>query len=109
MGSAQVGARLGLAAAGLLAGAAALRGLRRERLDGKVVLITGGSRGLGLELARAFGREGCRVAICARDRETLEQARAALAVDGVDALAIPCDVTDREQVTALVTEVTARL
>lgn len=98
-----------LAGAGLWAGGRAMAALRREDLAGKVALVTGGSRGLGLELARALGREGCRVAICARDVPTLEQARAALAADGVEVLALPCDVTDRAQVKALVQEVTARL
>jgi short-subunit dehydrogenase len=49
---------------------------RREDMDlrGKIVLITGGSRGLGLEMARQFGAEGCRVIICARDRDELSRA-----------------------------------
>lgn len=98
-----------LVAAGLWATGAALRALRQEDLAGKTVLITGGSRGLGLALARAFGRAGCQVAICARDEPTLAKAQAALAAEGVAALALPCDVTDKEQVAALVAEVTQRL
>jgi 5,10-methylene-tetrahydrofolate dehydrogenase/methenyl tetrahydrofolate cyclohydrolase len=42
-------------------------------LRNKTVLVTGGSRGLGLVLAREFAREGAQVAICARDEEELEQ------------------------------------
>jgi NAD(P)-dependent dehydrogenase (short-subunit alcohol dehydrogenase family) len=70
---------------------------RRRRLDlrGAVALVIGGSRGLGLELARELGRRGARVAICARDRETLERARRNLEHCGVEALALPCDVTDQ--------------
>jgi NAD(P)-dependent dehydrogenase (short-subunit alcohol dehydrogenase family) len=73
---------------------------------GKTVLITGGSRGLGLVLARGFAAEGANVAICARDPEELERARADLASRGARALAFPCDVTDRAQVKELVDVVT---
>src|SRR5205809_806553 len=57
---------------------AARRTLRfRRRIDfaEKVVLITGGSRGLGLLLARRFGAEGAKVVICSRDQDELERAR----------------------------------
>ena len=42
-----------------------------QDIRGNVVLITGGSKGLGLALAREFARQGCRLAICARDVERL--------------------------------------
>jgi NADPH:quinone reductase-like Zn-dependent oxidoreductase len=45
---------------------------RRASLRGKMVLITGGSRGLGLALAREFGKYGAQLALCARDKEELE-------------------------------------
>ena len=47
-------------------------------LAGRVVLVTGGSRGLGLAVARELGRQRARVAICARDADTLERARVEL-------------------------------
>ena len=89
-----------LAAAG--AGAVALgRALYRRSkeydLKGKTVLVTGGSRGLGLVLAREFADEGARVAVCARDPRELERARRDLAARGADVLAIPSDVTARAQ------------
>jgi NAD(P)-dependent dehydrogenase (short-subunit alcohol dehydrogenase family) len=93
-----------LAAAGLggLLAARALVGRRSSYdLKGKAVLITGGSRGLGLVLAREFAGAGARVAICARDPAELERARADLAARGAQAYAFPCDVTDRAQVTEL--------
>ena len=52
-----------------------LLGRRRDDLAGKVVLVTGGSRGLGLLLAREFARHGCKLIICARNEEELEAAR----------------------------------
>jgi NAD(P)-dependent dehydrogenase (short-subunit alcohol dehydrogenase family) len=71
----------------------------------KVVLITGGSRGLGLVLTRRLLQQGARVAICARDETELRGARMHFAQDGWRALAIPCDVTNRERVEAMVREV----
>jgi NAD(P)-dependent dehydrogenase (short-subunit alcohol dehydrogenase family) len=100
---------LKLAAAGagaLLAARAVERRLREYDLAGKTVLITGGSRGLGLVLARGFADEGASVAICARDPVELERARADLAARGAQVLAFPCDVTDRAQVRELVEIVT---
>jgi NAD(P)-dependent dehydrogenase (short-subunit alcohol dehydrogenase family) len=64
-------------AAGMVAGIGALQFLRLRRnmrLSGKTVLITGGSRGLGLLLAQEFASRGARVAICARDQEELDRA-----------------------------------
>lgn len=49
-----------------------------QRLRGKVVLITGGSRGLGLAMAEEFGRRGAKLVLTARDMEELERARASL-------------------------------
>ena len=69
-----------------------------ESIRGKVVAITGGSRGLGLLLAREFAREGCRVAICARDADELDRAKRDLEGRGAEVLAVVCDVGDREEV-----------
>lgn len=62
----------------------------------KVVLITGGSAGLGLEIAKAFGRAGARVAIIGRDTERLESAKKLLMTEGAKCLAIPADVCTDE-------------
>jgi NAD(P)-dependent dehydrogenase (short-subunit alcohol dehydrogenase family) len=74
-------------------------------LRGRVVLITGGSRGLGLALAREFAARGARLAICGRDPESLERARASLSRHGADVVALPCDVGVQESVRQLVEEV----
>jgi NAD(P)-dependent dehydrogenase (short-subunit alcohol dehydrogenase family) len=76
----------------------------RQTLAGKVVLITGGSRGLGHLLARMMAAAGAQVAICARDAAELERARLNLEVRGAEVLAFPCDVTDAAQVDSLVAE-----
>jgi NAD(P)-dependent dehydrogenase (short-subunit alcohol dehydrogenase family) len=89
-------------AAACTAGIIATRLLRRTMdFRGKVVLITGGSRGLGLGLAREFGRRGAHLVLCARSLDELERARQRLETSG-RVVAIPCDVTDREQVNQLI-------
>jgi short-subunit dehydrogenase len=95
---------LALAAAG---GYLAVRRWRGPRfsLEGRTVLITGGSRGLGFVLAREAADRGARVAICARDQDTLDRARERLASEGVPVLAVSCDVADAAQVAALVSRV----
>jgi short-subunit dehydrogenase len=103
---------LGLAAlgAGALLAAGALGRRRREMdLRDRTVLITGGSRGLGLVLAREFARRGARVAICARDPEELERARRDLEQRGARVLAVVSDVTDQRSVNELVSTVRSRL
>jgi NAD(P)-dependent dehydrogenase (short-subunit alcohol dehydrogenase family) len=92
------GAAVALTVAGLLAARALLRARRAYPLRGKVVLITGGGRGLGLTLAREFARYGARLVICARDPDELERARRDLEERGADVLAISCDVTNLDQV-----------
>jgi NAD(P)-dependent dehydrogenase (short-subunit alcohol dehydrogenase family) len=98
-----------LALGALAAGRAWLRRRRRLELAGRVALVAGGSRGLGLSVARELGRRGAQVAICARDRDALERARADLSIRGVQALALPCDLRDRARTTATVEEVASRL
>ncbi len=96
-------------AAGVGAAVAAQALLRREdRLDGQVVLITGGSRGLGLSMAREFARRGCRIAICARDASELETARRDLERRGAQVVTVVCDVGNQEEVERMCREVVTR-
>src|SRR5690348_2837808 len=94
-------------AGGVLAARAALRARRLYDLRGKVVLITGGSRGLGLVLARAFAYSGARIAVCARDAGEIERARGDLAARGIEVFSVSCDLTERVGVERLVREVRA--
>jgi NAD(P)-dependent dehydrogenase (short-subunit alcohol dehydrogenase family) len=103
----KIGGKTVLAAAGLgLVGRELFARSREADLNGQVVLITGGSRGLGYLLASEFARHGCRLVICARDELELERARADLERQGAEILAIPCDIADREAVERLVAEAT---
>ncbi|GAB3907663.1 SDR family oxidoreductase [Larkinella knui] len=75
---------------------------REIDFQGKTVVITGGSRGLGLVLAREFAQEGANLAICARDEDELERAKADLELNGGRVFTYACDMTDKEQVTAFI-------
>ena len=88
-----------LFALGIAGGIAALRMLRQQSFDiaGKTVFISGGSRGLGLLLAREFAACGAKVAISARDREALDRATMDIRRFGKDVLAIETDITMREE------------
>jgi short-subunit dehydrogenase len=92
-------------AAGLAVAWTVARQLGRLSLRRRVALVTGGSRGLGFVLARELGRRGMQVVICARDEEELERARAALAAQGQEVVALPCDVTDEDGMAGLVADV----
>jgi len=99
------------AGAGVLLAAATLFANRRGSYDlnGRVVLITGGSRGLGLILARQAVAEGARVAICARDADELERARLELSAQGAEVLTLVRDLSDATEVRTLVAEVEQQL
>lgn len=77
-------------------------------LSGRVALVTGGSRGLGLEIAEGLGEAGAAVAITARREEWLREAEQRLRAAGVDCIAAACDVARPDAVRALVDAVVAR-
>lgn len=74
------------------------RSMRSIDFRGRNVLITGGSRGLGLVLARQFAADGADITLLARDGEDLERAVFDIAARGADVVGIPCDVSDQKQV-----------
>lgn len=89
-----------------LAGCLISRATRRTcSFAGKIVVITGGSRGLGLVLARQLCAEGARVALLARDPDELARAREELKQHGGDVLTISCDLLERKQIDAAVREI----
>lgn len=81
----------------------------RYSFKDKTVLITGGSRGLGLVMARQLVQQGVRLAICARDQAELERAKSQLEGSDRPILAIPCDVTAQAQVEQMIQTVNDRL
>ena len=78
-------------------------------LQGRVALVTGGSRGLGLQMAEALGEAGARLALTARKKDELDEAVAHLKERGIEATAWVCDLGRREQVAPMVGEVLAKL
>ncbi len=78
-------------------------------LTDKVVLLTGASRGLGVDMARSFAKEGSRLALAARSGSELEKVRAELETQGAKAIAVPTDVGDLASLRALVKETESAL
>jgi gluconate 5-dehydrogenase len=78
-------------------------------LQGKAALVTGGSRGLGLQMAEALGEQGARVVISARKQEELDEAVAHLRARGIEASCIAVDLQDEANVQPFVEEALRRL
>jgi len=78
-------------------------------LSGKTALITGGSRGLGLQMAHALGEAGARIMLSSRKAEDLEQAAAELKSAGIDASWIAADCSKEEDTRRLADETLTRL
>ena len=76
-------------------------------LSGKVAFITGGSRGIGEAIARAYARAGAAVAVASRRRENVQPVADAINQGGGRAIALACHTGDRTQITAAIAEVAA--
>ncbi|MDE3096542.1 MAG: SDR family oxidoreductase [Chloroflexota bacterium] len=80
-----------------------------KRLEGRVAIVTGASRGVGEYMAREFAKEGCNIVVAARTEEqqdpklpgTIHDTARELSAMGVRAVAVRCDVTDEESVNAM--------
>jgi len=83
-------------------------GLHVAELMNTIVLVTGGSGGLGRALARAFARQGSRVVIAARSEAKLKEAAEEIGGEGGQVLALPCDVAEKKQVEELAAAIRAR-
>jgi NAD(P)-dependent dehydrogenase (short-subunit alcohol dehydrogenase family) len=105
-------ASFALGAAAVAAGAALLSRRShvadRESLRDRVVVITGGSRGLGFALAEDLARGGALVTIAGRDAATVERARDLLAAQGLDVDGMACDVRNQTEAEALIARAEAR-
>ena len=77
-------------------------------LTGRVSLVTGGSAGLGLQMATGLAEAGSRLVICSRSAERCDEAARQLESLGVDVLALPCDVSKAEDVERLYAAVIER-
>ena len=78
-------------------------------LQGKIAIITGGSHGLGKQAAASLAREGCKVAICARGTEQLEETRKEFAAQGYQIYAAQADVTNNDDLVAFHKDTVANL
>jgi short-subunit dehydrogenase len=83
------------------------RQINKFDLKDKVVLITGGSRGLGLAMARELADKGARLAICARTGSQLDSAQAELEERGARVLTIRIDLTNQDDVQQMIKEIVA--
>lgn len=101
-----VGAAVGVAA--VAAWLAMGRARRKTSFRNKTVVITGGSRGLGLVLARQFADEGAKLAICSRTADQLQRAESELKSKGTEVFSKVCDVRDQSQVENFIADVENR-
>lgn len=86
---------------------AILRTKRAYDISGKTVLIVGGSRGLGLILARQLADQGAKLSLCARNETELAKAKAELEARGAQVLTTVCDVVDKGQIENVVQKTAA--
>jgi gluconate 5-dehydrogenase len=77
-------------------------------LGGKVALVTGGSRGLGLQIAEGLGEMGAKVAITARKAAELEESVAHLESQSIEALAVPCDLSRHAEIEPMIEALVAK-
>ena len=75
---------------------------RSGRLSGRKALITGASRGIGRAIALRYAAEGADLALVATQRGLLDEVQALAGARGAQAVVLPCDVTDRAAVQAMV-------
>jgi NADP-dependent 3-hydroxy acid dehydrogenase YdfG len=72
--------------------------LKKPIIEGRIIVVTGASAGVGRAISREFGREKCKVALIARGREGLEATKLEIEKLGGEALILPLDVADSDAV-----------
>ncbi len=77
-------------------------------LTGRVAIVSGGSMGLGLQMAEGLAEMGANLALCARNKERCEEAAGALRSHGVETLALECDVKDKASIEQVVDKTLAK-
>jgi len=98
-----------IAAGGFLLTRALVKKVKKFKVKNKVVLVTGGSRGVGLEMARQLAEEKAKLVICARDEQELQKAAEELSPKAKDFMAITCDLRDKYQIQKMMAEIEARM
>jgi NAD(P)-dependent dehydrogenase (short-subunit alcohol dehydrogenase family) len=104
----------GLVLSGIFLGTAAGLAIAKARqraafsFRGKTVVVTGGSRGLGLVLSRQLALEGARLVLLARSEPELRRAELDLTQRGAEVLVVPCDLRSKEQVDSAISQAAAR-
>jgi NAD(P)-dependent dehydrogenase (short-subunit alcohol dehydrogenase family) len=99
--------KAGAALAGGVTGRELVARWREADLTGQVALVTGGSRGLGLAIARELAANGCRLALCARTETKLNTAAAELREARTEVFTVVCDVADEASVNRMTAAVLA--
>lgn len=77
-------------------------------LTGRTAIVTGGSRGLGMQIAEALGEQGARLVLTARKRDQLDEAAQTLRAEGIEVMVVPCDLSQPDGVDAFVSDVLDR-
>lgn len=91
-----------------MTGEAQMNSTKLFNLEGRVALITGGSRGLGLQIAKGYGAHGAKLALTARKANELADAEAELKALGYDVFVMPSDLSNPESIPPMVDAVLAR-